>query len=243
MTCGGHASGRVTAMTETLHPKLETLPAEQRAIWPRLSEVPDHFTLYGGTAIALHLGHRTSVDFDFFADRHFDPDALQRDVPLLRGVPPIQKSASTLTCLVGAQDSPVKISFFGVPARRHGGGPDEASVAADEASDIVLSDRARHPVKPIPETEETIRLAKRSVWYKDPVQALRQPMHLAAHVMAHGTPEDVQVLERHIGRDGMAETLRAAPPGILDERSWWYWHLILFHRSPPPPMPIRTFGP
>lgn len=30
------------------------------------------FALYGGTAIALRLGHRTSVDFDFFNDRPLD---------------------------------------------------------------------------------------------------------------------------------------------------------------------------
>jgi hypothetical protein len=28
---------------------------------------PDHFTLYEGTALALRLGHRQSVDFDFFS--------------------------------------------------------------------------------------------------------------------------------------------------------------------------------
>ncbi|MDF1482816.1 nucleotidyl transferase AbiEii/AbiGii toxin family protein [Extensimonas sp. H3M7-6] len=29
------------------------------------------FALYGGTAIALRLGHRQSVDFDFFQPRHW----------------------------------------------------------------------------------------------------------------------------------------------------------------------------
>ncbi|WP_373321508.1 nucleotidyl transferase AbiEii/AbiGii toxin family protein [Rivihabitans pingtungensis] len=32
------------------------------------------FVLYGGTAIALRLGHRESVDFDFFSDRPLDRD-------------------------------------------------------------------------------------------------------------------------------------------------------------------------
>jgi hypothetical protein len=38
-----------------------------------LIQVPAEFTLYGGTAIALHLGHRHSADFDFFGSRPFDP--------------------------------------------------------------------------------------------------------------------------------------------------------------------------
>jgi Nucleotidyl transferase AbiEii toxin, Type IV TA system len=31
-----------------------------------LIDIPGYFTLYGGTAIALRLAHRQSVDFDFF---------------------------------------------------------------------------------------------------------------------------------------------------------------------------------
>ena len=37
-----------------------------RALWPDLAEVPHSFVLYGGTALALRLGHRISEDFDFF---------------------------------------------------------------------------------------------------------------------------------------------------------------------------------
>lgn len=47
-------------------PRLDILPPAQRSLWPHLAQVPGHFVLYGGTAIALHLGHRQSVDFDFF---------------------------------------------------------------------------------------------------------------------------------------------------------------------------------
>ena len=34
------------------------------------------FVLYGGTAIALYLGHRESVDFDFFTEQTFEPESL-----------------------------------------------------------------------------------------------------------------------------------------------------------------------
>lgn len=55
-------------------PNLRTLPTAQRALWLELEATPDHFMLYGGTALALYLGHRTSVDFDFFSNASFDPD-------------------------------------------------------------------------------------------------------------------------------------------------------------------------
>ena len=53
-------------MTANFTPRLDILPPSQRRLWDELSAVPVEFVLYGGTAIALHLGHRESVDFDFF---------------------------------------------------------------------------------------------------------------------------------------------------------------------------------
>jgi hypothetical protein len=51
----------------SLIPRLEILPEAQRRIWARLTPIPEEFILCGGTAIALQLGYRQSVDFDFFA--------------------------------------------------------------------------------------------------------------------------------------------------------------------------------
>jgi hypothetical protein len=53
-----------SGMPPILEPKLAILPPEQRRLWPELRDIPRGFVLYGGTAIALHLGHRQSVDFD-----------------------------------------------------------------------------------------------------------------------------------------------------------------------------------
>ena len=52
----------------------DILPTAQRQLWPRLAELPNHFL--GGTGLALQLGHRESVDFDFFSSRPIDPDRL-----------------------------------------------------------------------------------------------------------------------------------------------------------------------
>ncbi len=52
----------------TFNPRLDILPLSQRRLWDELGELPEEFVLYGGTAIALHLGHRQSVDFDFFTN-------------------------------------------------------------------------------------------------------------------------------------------------------------------------------
>ena len=45
---------------------LEALKLEQKKIFAKLGEFPD-FYLVGGTALALQIGHRISVDFDLFS--------------------------------------------------------------------------------------------------------------------------------------------------------------------------------
>lgn len=44
---------------------LEVLKSEQSKIFPKLRNFPE-FYLAGGTALALQMGHRISIDFDLF---------------------------------------------------------------------------------------------------------------------------------------------------------------------------------
>lgn len=96
----------------TFVPDLEILPFAQRRLWSELGVTPPEFALYGGTAIALRLGHRVSVDFDFFSSEPFDPGKLAEALPYLRGAERVQVAPNTLTCRV-QRDGPVLISFFG----------------------------------------------------------------------------------------------------------------------------------
>jgi hypothetical protein len=75
--------------------------------------LPASWVLYGGTAIALHLGHRQSVDFDFFSPDSLDRAALRRACPILIGAKTLQDEPDTLTIVVEIQGDPVKLSFFG----------------------------------------------------------------------------------------------------------------------------------
>jgi hypothetical protein len=57
-------------MSHAFQAHLEILPEAQWRLWPELRPASQlGFVLYGGTAIALRLGHRSSVDFDFFTDQ------------------------------------------------------------------------------------------------------------------------------------------------------------------------------
>ncbi len=93
---------------------LDILPHEQRRLWPLLKEVPDQFILYGGTALALQLGHRESIDFDFFTFQDIDTYDLLKTISFLKHCDVQQQTINTLTVLVGEEDR-VQMSFFGVP--------------------------------------------------------------------------------------------------------------------------------
>lgn len=95
-------------------PRLDVLPPAQRQLWPQLAPAAElGFVLYGGTAIALRLGHRQSVDFDFFSDRVLDRAKLDETFAFLGGSKVLQDEPNALTVLVPGQDRPVKVSFFG----------------------------------------------------------------------------------------------------------------------------------
>jgi len=93
-------------------PQFQILPTAQRNLWPALAEVPPHFVLYGGTALALRLGHGQSVDFDFFSSERVLPAELLNDLALLRAGKVLQTWGQTLTVSVRLED-PVRLSFFG----------------------------------------------------------------------------------------------------------------------------------
>ena len=95
-----------------LVPNLSMLPPPQLKLWPELGATPESFTLYGGTALTLRLGHRASVDFDFFSNAPFDPERLASTLPYLKGAERVQMAPNTLTCRVD-RGGAVLVSFFG----------------------------------------------------------------------------------------------------------------------------------
>lgn len=97
--------------------RTDVLPPPQQRIWPELVHVPEHFVLWGGTALALHLGHRQSVDFDFFSDEAADFDLLLSNM-LLRRCRVTSRTPGSLSCVVD-RDGIVKFSFFAVPDILH----------------------------------------------------------------------------------------------------------------------------
>lgn len=92
----------------------EVLPPAQGKLWTVLAGSANlGLVLYGGTAVALRLGHRTSMDFDFFTERPLDRAALSEQFQFLGRSEVIQDRPNTLTVLVLVGKESVKVSFFG----------------------------------------------------------------------------------------------------------------------------------
>jgi len=58
----------------------EILTDEQFNLLPLIKLFSGDFGLVGGTAIALHLGHRRSIDFDLFSLKEFDNQKIRRKI-------------------------------------------------------------------------------------------------------------------------------------------------------------------
>ena len=101
-------------MPQCFDPKTEILPKPQQEIWPLLAPAPGlSFVLYGGTAVALYLGHRRSVDFDFFRSEPLDKKELEASFEFMHDAQTIQEDENTLVVIAQMPSGPVKVSFFG----------------------------------------------------------------------------------------------------------------------------------
>lgn len=101
-------------MPRCFEPRFDVLPPAQREIWPRLKPAEGlSFVLYDGTAVALCLGHRTSLDFDFFRAEPLDKSKLRSAFAFLGDADVLQDSVDTVVVSVKAPSGTVKLSFFG----------------------------------------------------------------------------------------------------------------------------------
>ncbi len=115
-------------MNRAFKPHFEILPPSQKRLWFELEPAAKlGFVLYGGTAIALRLGHRTSVDFDFFSEKPLAHKAIHAAFKFTAHSKVLQDERNTLSILVPYGDSEhthVKVSFFGAIGFGRVGQPD-----------------------------------------------------------------------------------------------------------------------
>jgi predicted nucleotidyltransferase component of viral defense system len=99
-------------MADKLH--FEILPKRQRELFEAFERekwIAD-FYLAGGTALALQIAHRRSIDFDFFVERPFKPQAVKRRMALIGDY---QVSSEQEDIIIDGRINNVRVSFFNTP--------------------------------------------------------------------------------------------------------------------------------
>lgn len=95
---------------EMLH--YEILDKKRNKILCLFKSFKKDFYLAGGTGLALQIGHRDSLDFDFFSSKNFDTKELflrVKEVFKNFKIVKTQESKNTLSIII---DDSIKISFF-----------------------------------------------------------------------------------------------------------------------------------
>jgi predicted nucleotidyltransferase component of viral defense system len=90
----------------------EILSLEQNVLFPYLKRFQRSYFLVGGTAIAMHLGHRRSIDFDLFTFSEIRKSRIKKallDIPFKQV--PIFEDYDQLHLFINE----VKITFFSYP--------------------------------------------------------------------------------------------------------------------------------
>ncbi|MFA6526663.1 MAG: nucleotidyl transferase AbiEii/AbiGii toxin family protein [Candidatus Buchananbacteria bacterium] len=90
----------------------DILDGKRRQVLPLLKNFKADFYLAGGTGLALQLGHRDSIDFDFFSPKAIDTVALYKKIKEIftgHKIEKVQEEKDTLTVFI---DDGIKMSFF-----------------------------------------------------------------------------------------------------------------------------------
>ncbi len=88
------------------------LDKKRLTILPRFKNFKKDFYLAGGTGLALQLGHRDSIDFDFFSKKDIDTEKLYLQIKeTFKGckILKVQEEKNTLTVFINDN---IKLSFF-----------------------------------------------------------------------------------------------------------------------------------
>ncbi len=94
--------------------QIKTIHAATFALLKNLSSMNElqPFALAGGTALALQLGHRISIDLDFITDQKFDSIALFERLSESFEIEKCATAPNSLSFFVNRQESSIKIDFI-----------------------------------------------------------------------------------------------------------------------------------
>ena len=90
----------------------EILTVEQSRLLSLLRRFSKDFFLVGGTAIALHIGHRRSIDFDLFTSKEFDNVKIRKEIVRSRKIDRVLRDETGQYTMIILG---VRLTFFHYP--------------------------------------------------------------------------------------------------------------------------------
>jgi predicted nucleotidyltransferase component of viral defense system len=91
------------------------LDDNRKKILPLLTKASANFYLAGGTGLALQIGHRDSIDFDFFTKDEFNTVSLFESIRTIFEGLTVVKTQEEKNTLSVSVDNSIKISFMRYP--------------------------------------------------------------------------------------------------------------------------------
>jgi len=92
----------------------KTVYSETLELLKELSASPElsDFFLVGGTAVSLHVGHRISVDLDFFSQKDINTDSLKLLLSSRYSIHNTITDVNTLSCIIKYKGTSIKVEFI-----------------------------------------------------------------------------------------------------------------------------------
>jgi len=114
----------------------DILDEKRLAILPLLKNFKDGYYLAGGTGLALQLGHRDSIDFDFFSQENIDTEKLFSQIAEVfngRKIVKVQEEKNSLAVFI---DEDIKLSFLSYKYKLIDDVADEENIRIASVPDI-----------------------------------------------------------------------------------------------------------
>lgn len=94
--------------------QLNTVNIDTYCLLKEISQIKelDYFALAGGTSLSLQLGHRISVDLDFFTIKKFNTNDIIQILQSRYKLSEISKNTNALTLYIDYKSQKVKIDFL-----------------------------------------------------------------------------------------------------------------------------------
>lgn len=81
-------------------------------LWRSMGPLPGDLRLYGGTAIALYLGHRYSTDFDFATPQPVIDKNFVSKLPFMKKAREIMGGRGMIDAIIAGENRDIKITFM-----------------------------------------------------------------------------------------------------------------------------------